>query len=331
LEEVENVLSKLLVLDRTITLDSIATIFAEKQKIVRKTGILEFFPSQDEYKVGGLQNLVKWLTKRSRVFSSEAQKAGIEPPKGVLITGIPGCGKSLTVKAAASIMKLPLLRFDVGKIFEGLVGASEQNMRTAIATAEAAAPAILWIDEIEKAFPSGQGELDGGTSIRVFGNFLTWMQEKTSPIFVMATSNNTSRLPPEMLRKGRFDEIFFVDLPLLEERCEIFRIHLEKRGKSPDDFDLTKLAEASEGFSGSEIEAAVQEAILDAFCDNRPTIDQQDIIRILERSPPLSARRKEEIEAIRNWANIQAVRASAVPQSSQHDRARQAAGRNIDY
>lgn len=334
LEEVENVLGRLLVREHKITPEAVTTIFEEKRKIIRKTGILEFFPaSENPSQVGGLENLKNWLQKRSRCFSNTlaAREAGIEPPKGVLLTGVPGCGKSLTVKAAAGMMRLPLLRLDVGKVFEGLVGSSERNMRTAIATAEAAAPAVLWIDEIEKGFPSGRGgDLDGGTSSRVFASFLTWMQEKTSPVFVMATSNNVSRLPPEMLRKGRFDEIFFVDLPVPRERREIFSIHLERRHKNPAMFDLDELAALSEGFSGAEIEEAIRSALLEAFDAGRPLV-QEDISLCLKRTPPLSRTMAEDIEAIRLWANERAVRASLLPPGPSGEASAKAAGRAIEF
>lgn len=203
--------------------DSVDIIVEEKRQIIKKTGVLEYVKSDlNMDDVGGLGNLKKWLKKRNRAWMSEAASYNLPAPKGVLITGVPGCGKSLTAKAISAYWKLPLLRMDIGRIFSGIVGSSEENMRNAIKTAEAVAPSILWIDEIEKGFSGVGGSNDSGTSTRVFGTFLTWMQEKKNPVFVVATANNIHALPSEMMRKGRFDEIFFVDLPTFEERKAIF-------------------------------------------------------------------------------------------------------------
>ena len=202
--------------------DLVTTVQQEKKQAVRKTGLLEYVDTDiDLAGVGGLDNLKRWLRRRDNSWLAEAAEYGIPAPRGVLITGVPGCGKSLTAKAVAASWRLPLLRMDIGKVFSGIVGSSESNLRTAIRSAEAAAPAVLWVDEIEKGFSGVGATGDSGTASRVFGSFLTWMQEKTAPVFVMATSNNVQSLPPELLRKGRFDEIFFVDMPAPDERAQI--------------------------------------------------------------------------------------------------------------
>jgi len=236
------------------------------------------------------------------------------------MTGVPGCGKSLTAKAIASAWGLPLLRLDIGKVFAGLVGSSEQNMRNAIRAAEATAPCVLWIDEIEKGFSGASGGSgDSGTSTRVFGSFLTWMQEKTSPVFVIATANNVSSLPPEFLRKGRFDEIFFVDLPTAPERRDVWDVHLRKRLHNERvsagivlTQDLTaRLAEATEGYAGAEIEQAVVVGLFDAFAERRP-LAEVDLFRAVDNMVPLSVTQAEQIAAIRSWAATRAVAATAI-------------------
>ena len=234
LSEAENAFARAMVEDGRLSIKDVEVILQEKEQIIKKTGILEFVNSNLKMEdVGGLENLKRWLRKRNKSWLESAQKFGLPSPKGVLITGVPGCGKSLISKAISEMWQLPLLRLDIGKIFSGLVGSSEENMRKAIQTAEAIAPSILWIDEIEKGFSGLSSTGDSGTTSRIFGHFLTWMQEKEKPVFVIATANNISILPPEMLRKGRFDEIFFVDLPTHRERVEIFKVHLAKRLKDP--------------------------------------------------------------------------------------------------
>src|SRR5213075_2059796 len=227
--EAENVLAKSIVRNKTF---DIPTVLSEKKHIIRKSGILEYYEAQESLdELGGLETLKLWLQKRRGAFTSKARDFGLPLPKGILLIGVPGCGKSLTAKAVGALWQMPLLRLDVGKIFAGLVGSSEENIRTVIKTAEAVAPAILWIDELEKGFSGtgSSGQTDGGITSRVFGSFITWLQEKTMPVFVIATANNVQALPPELLRKGRFDEIFFCDLPDREDRGAILDIHLRKK------------------------------------------------------------------------------------------------------
>src|SRR5690349_14673357 len=268
LGEAENVFAKIIVKDERLSGDDVNEVFAEKQQIIRKSGLLEYYATNETFSnVGGLTVLKDWLQKRAVAFTDEARAFGLPAPKGILMLGVQGCGKSLSAKAVSCLWQLPLLRFDMGRMFGSLVGSSEENVRRAIAVAESVAPAILWVDEIDKAFAGSQGSgaTDGGTTARVFGTFLTWLSEKTAPVFVVATANDISQLPPELMRKGRLDEIFFVDLPSNEEREEIFRIHLVKRGRDPQSFDLETLAKRAENFSGAEIEQAVISALYDAF------------------------------------------------------------------
>jgi hypothetical protein len=236
LKEAENVFAKTLVLDGTLDAEDVSIVFSEKQQIIKKSGLLEYFEHEESIgNVAGLENLKAWLAKRSNAFGERASAFGLPPPRGVLLLGVQGCGKSLCAKAVSSLWRLPLLRFDVGRMFGSLVGSSEENVRRAIQTAESVAPAVLWVDEIDKAFAGsvGSGGSDGGTASRVFGTFLTWLSDKTAPVFVIATANDISQLPPELLRKGRLDEIFFVDLPTEAERRVIFQIHLDKRRRDP--------------------------------------------------------------------------------------------------
>ncbi len=316
LHEAENAFARSMVADGRLDASDVETVLEEKRQTIRKSEILEFISSDLELRdVGGLENLKRWLDKRNAAWMDEARAYGLPAPKGVLITGVPGCGKSLLAKSIGAAWQLPLLRLDVGRVFSGYIGSSEQNMRTAIATAEAIAPSILWIDEIEKGF--GGGDLDGGTSMRVFGSFLTWMQEKTKPVFVIATANNIDRLPPELLRKGRFDEIFFVDLPTRSERMQIFGVHLTKRLKNPkiigdfriDSLACERLAGLTEGFVGAEIEQVVIAALFEAFSERRP-VRMADFERAIKETVPLSVTQAEQIRAIRAWASVRAVAAT---------------------
>lgn len=318
LQEAENAFARAMVEDGRLDINDLEVILEEKRQIIKKTEILEFIKSDlDMDDVGGLENLKRWLTKRNNSWLDSAQRYGLPAPKGALITGVPGCGKSLTAKCMSSMWQLPLLRLDVGKIFSGIVGSSEENIRTAIKTAEAIAPSILWIDEIEKGFGGVSSAGDSGTSTRVFGTFLTWMQEKTNPVFVIATANNIHALPAELLRKGRFDEIFFVDLPTLRERKDIFKLHMDKRLADPaviGEFQVTdevleKLADISEGFTGAEIEQAVISGLFEAFAEDR-SVRLEDFVKAIQNTVPLSITQAEQIRSIRDWANVRAVAAT---------------------
>jgi len=311
-EEAENAFAKALVNDGKFTEDDLPLIIREKKQIIRKTGVLEYYDLSETFAaVGGLAKLKMWLLNRADAFGSEAREFGLPEPKGLLLVGVQGCGKSLTAKAVASLWKLPLLRLDVGSLFGSYIGTSEQNMRKAIKIAESLSPAILWLDEIEKGFSgvSSSGISDGGTTARVFATFLTWLQEKTKPVFVVATANAIEQLPPEMLRKGRFDEIFFIDLPTLEERKSIMDIHLKKRKREPKRFAVDHLARKCEGFSGAEIEQAIISALYDAFAQKRD-ISTEDIQQAFSESVPLSTMMKEQIGAFRAWASDRARPAS---------------------
>lgn len=320
MQEAENAFCRAIVKLKGLDINAISIIHEEKNQVVKKTGVLEFVKSDlniDD--IGGLENLKKWLIRRNNSWSERAQAYNLPAPKGVLITGVPGCGKSLTAKAMSAIWGLPLLKLDMGKIFGGIVGSSEENMRKAIATAEAVSPSILWVDEIEKGFSGLKSGGDSGTSARVFGTFLTWMQEKTDPVFVIATANDISSLPPELLRKGRFDEIFFVDLPTTKEREKIFKVHINKRIKSSsvqheittDDSVCRELADLSAGYVGAEIEKIVISAMYEAFYANRG-LRKEDIIKAIKETVPLSSTQREQILELRAWAKERAVLATAV-------------------
>lgn len=318
--EAENVFAKSLVEKRKFDID---VILSEKEQIIRKSGILEYYPAQEAFNsVGGLDLLKDWMDKRTTSFTDKARDFGLPEPKGILLLGVQGCGKSLSAKAIGAQWKLPLLRLDIGKVFAGLVGASEENMRKALRVAESVAPAILWLDELEKGLSGIQssGSTDGGTTSRVFSTFLTWLQEKTVPVFVVATANQVEALPPELLRKGRFDEIFFIDLPSKEERAEIFGIHLRKRKRDPAKYDLDKLAEATPGYSGAELEQAVVEALYDAFEKKKEKPDYdlttEDIVKAARASVPLSMTMREKIAYLRDWASTRARDASSASPES---------------
>ena len=330
-EEAENVFAKSLVRTRDFDLE---TIMSEKKTIIRKSGILEFYETDKGMgDVGGLEILKDWFKKRARAFTREARDFGLPMPKGLLLLGIPGCGKSLTAKALGQQWQVPLLRLDVGKVFAGLVGQSEENMRKAIKTAEAVAPCILWLDELEKGFAGTQssGSTDSGTGARVFASFLTWLQDKTSPVFVVATANNVHMLPPELLRKGRFDEIFFVDLPTPEERGKIFGIHINKKNRDPEMFDLDQMIAATQGFSGSEIEQAIISCLYDLFEENKdfhrtdnsgddPTQaiqwNTERLVASCKEIIPLSYTMKEMIDGMRDWSRSRARVASETSSES---------------
>jgi SpoVK/Ycf46/Vps4 family AAA+-type ATPase len=312
LAEAENVFAKILVKNQRLDLDGIAEVFSEKQQIVRKSGLLEYHTATETFgNVGGLAALKDWLNKRATAFSDEARAFGLPVPRGILMLGVQGCGKSLCAKAVATQWQLPLLRFDMGRMFGSLVGSSEQNVRRAIAVAESIAPVILWVDEIDKAFAgaASSGNSDAGTTARVFGTFLTWLSEKTAPVFVVATANDISQLPPELLRKGRLDEIFFVDLPGQAEREEIFRIHIAKRGRDPVNYDIPACADATPDFSGAEIEEAINSALYDAFSAHQE-LATAHILQAIRQTVPLAKTMDEQIHRLRTWSEGRARNAS---------------------
>lgn len=313
LSEVENALARSIILDDKLDVSAVETILEETKQVIRKSRLLEYFEAKEEFnQIGGLEILRDWLNKRGGAFSRKAREFGLPEPKGVLLLGVQGCGKSLTCKAMAGLWKMPLLRLDMGSIFGGFVGQSEENMRRAIKTAESVAPCILWLDEIEKglAGTASSNFSDAGTTARVFSTFLTWLQEKSKPVFVAATANNISLLPPELLRKGRLDEIFFIDLPSARERSDIFAIHLKKKKRDPARFNLETLSALTEGFSGAEIEQVVVSALYDAFPQNRD-LTQADVEGAAKQMVPLSRTMKEEIENLRTWASARTRPASA--------------------
>jgi hypothetical protein len=312
LTEVENVFSKSLAkcegIEPRVVLD-------EKKHIIRKSGVLQYHEVDRAMgDVGGLNTLKTWLDQRGRAFSEEAREFGLPHPKGVLIVGIPGTGKSLTAKCIGSAWQMPVLRMDVGALFGQYVGQSEANFRKAIKTAEAISPCVLWIDEIEKGFGSASGSHDSGTSARVFGSFLSWMSEKTSQVFVVATANDVSALPPEMLRKGRFDELFFVDLPSQVDREEVFKIHISRLGRDSDKFDVKRLAEETNSFTGAEIEQVVVDGMYKAFAENRD-LECDDMVTAASNTVPLSTTMGTKIEALRKWANGRALLANTVQET----------------
>lgn len=313
-DEAEKVYRKAYVKRGKITEAEVDIVLSEKKQLIRRNGILEFIEEDETIdSVGGLEELKGWLVQRSNAFTERAREYGLPQPKGMLILGVPGCGKSLIAKTTARLWGLPLLRLDMGRVYDGsTVGRSEANLRGALKTAESISPAILFIDELDKAFggAGGSGDSDGGTSSRIFGSFLTWMQEKTSPIFVMATANRVERLPSEFLRKGRFDEIFFVDLPTQSEREAIFNIHLTKRKRDLDRFDMLQLSKVADGFSGAEIEQALIAAMYDAFAQDRE-FNQLDIISAIKSTLPLSRTMTEQVTALRDWARQRARPAAA--------------------
>jgi len=307
--EAENVFAKSLVMARRLDLD---VIVAEKKQIIQKSRVLEYYDAvEDMSYVGGMDDLKRWLRKRGLAFSERARRFGLPEPRGLLLLGVQGSGKSLVAKAVAGLWKMPLLRLDMGKVFSEMVGSSEENIRGALRLAESVSPSVLWVDELEKGL-AGLGSSDrsdAGTAARVFSSFLVWMQEKTAPVFVIATSNNIAGLPPELLRKGRFDEIFFVDLPNLEDRQEIFAIHLARRRRDPSGFDLASLARQTEGFSGAEIEQAIISALYDAF-EADGELTNEGVACSVKQTIPLSQTMQEQVTALRKWARTHARPAS---------------------
>jgi len=286
--------------DGRLAADDIQKVVERKAALIRDGGMLEYFPVEDNrHELGGFAKLKEWLGRAQLGFSTEAKAMNLAPPRGLLLVGVQGCGKSLAAKFIAREWRLPLLKLDAGRLYDKYIGESEKNFTRAMAMAESMAPVILWIDEIEKALvASGSGDADAGVGRRIFGLFLTWLQEKKADVFVVATANDLSLLPPELLRKGRFDEVFFVDLPSADERAEIFRLHLRLRKQDAARFDVAALAAACDGFSGAEIEQVVIAALYRALASKQPLAEPMLRQQIAE-TVPLSVSRREEIEALR--------------------------------
>ena len=304
LHQARQVIAHCLVERGTLSAEDVQTILKRKVQVIKDGGLLEYYPLEDNrFELGGFRNLKAWLDRAKVGFTPEAKSFNLTPPRGIMLVGVPGCGKSLAAKAIAREWHLPLLKLDAGRLFDKFIGESEKNFRKAIEMAESLSPIVLWIDEIEKAMSAGggSGDADGGLSRRLFGAFLTWLQEKKQDVFVVATANNLSALPPELLRKGRFDEIFFVDLPDKDERTAIWSIHLNLRKQDRAQFDLPKLVDASKGFSGSEIEQAVVAGLYRALYHKQP-LTTDLLIQELSHTVPLSVTRSEEINQLRATA-----------------------------
>ena len=303
LERIRRVLSKIIATYKTIDENSIQLLLNEKKQIIGQTEILEYWSVNETIsKIGGVDNLKNWLKKRKTSFGIQASNYGLPTPRGLLLVGIQGTGKSLTAKAIATEWQLPLLKLDVGKLFGGIVGESESRLRQMIEVAETISPCILWIDEIDKAFSNTSSTGDSGTSNRVLATFISWLSEKTKPVFVVATANNVDLLPLEIIRKGRFDEIFFLDLPQKQEREQIFKIHIQEfRPNSWKSFDYSKLAQLSEAFSGAEIRQSIIEAMYHAFYEKRE-FTTEDICLALTQLIPLSQLENNQTLKLKNWA-----------------------------
>jgi len=309
LERIRRVLSKIIATYKEVNIESLELIFAEKRQIISKTQILEFYPSKDKISdIGGLNNLKLWLKRRSGALSKKAIEYGLPSPRGLLLVGVQGTGKSLTAKAIANEWNLPLLRLDIGKLFGGIVGESESRMRQMIQLSEAVSPCVLWIDEIDKAFSGIDNQGDSGTTSRVLATFITWLSEKESSVFVVATANNIYKLPPEILRKGRFDEIFFIGLPNDKEKELIFKVHLSRlRPKSWTSYDISYLAKSARNFSGAEVEESITEAMHIAFSENRE-FTTEDIALSIEQFIPLAELNHDKIDELQEWADAGKIR-----------------------
>jgi SpoVK/Ycf46/Vps4 family AAA+-type ATPase len=313
-EEAERAISQALVTRYALCPESVTDVLDAKKQLLRHSGMLEFVEACDNMAaVGGLENLKHWLGRRRGAWEDAAREFGLEPPRGMIILGVQGCGKSLSARAVAGEWKLPLVKFDTSAVYDKYIGETEKRIRKVFQTAEGLAPCVLWIDELEKVF-AGSGpdsaSADAGVSSRLLASFLSWMQDRKAAVFVAATCNNVSALPPELIRKGRFDELFFVDLPSQAERKQIFSIQLAKRKRNPADFDLEKVAAAAKGYSGAEIDAAVQGALYAAYAEKK-ALATPSLLDALAETVPLSITRAEEIAALREWARTRAVAASA--------------------
>ncbi len=308
LDEARRVLTRVMLEDGRLAPDDLPRVLRSKAEAIAREGLLEYVPVEETMEgVAGLAGLKDWLARRRAVVADPAKAAeyGLPFPRGILLLGVPGCGKSLSARAVAADWGLPLLRLDPAALYDRYLGESEKNFARALATAERLAPSVLWIDEVEKAFAAGGGE-DGGSSSRVLGGFLSWMQDRKADVFVVATANDVSRLPPEMLRKGRFDEVFFVDLPGAEARAALFALHLRRRKLDPGRFDVPSLASAAEGFSGSEVEQAIVSSVYSALAAGQAPSSAALAVEI-GRTRPLSVTRAEEIARLRDWARERTV------------------------
>jgi ATP-dependent 26S proteasome regulatory subunit len=313
-EEAERAISQTLVGRLALSPDCVTDVLDAKKALLKRSEMLEFVDADETMaSVGGLDNLKNWLARRRNSWDERAREFGLEPPKGIIIMGVQGCGKSLCARAVAGEWKLPLVKFDTAAIYDKYIGETEKRIQKVFKVAEGLAPCVLWIDELEKVF-AGSGpdsaSADAGVSSRLLASFLCWMQERKAPVFVAATCNNVSALPPELIRKGRFDELFFVDLPDEAERKQIFAIQLARRKRKPADYDLDRVAGAAKGFSGAEIESAVQGAMYAAF-SRKQELSGEDLLTALSSTVPLSVTRSEEIATLREWAKDRAVWASA--------------------
>jgi hypothetical protein len=313
-EEADRTISHAIVNRRGLTPETVTDVLAAKKELLRHSGSLEFIDASDKLAgVGGLDNLKQWLAQRRGSWEDSARKFGLDPARGVIILGVQGCGKSLCARAIAGEWNLPLVKFDSAAIFDKYIGESEKHIEKVFCVAEVLAPCVLWIDELEKVF-AGSGadsaSVDAGVSSRLLASFLSWMQDRKAPVFVAATCNNVSALPPELIRKGRFDELFFVDLPSQPERKQILALQLSKHNRDSATFDLDRIATAARGFSGAEIEAAVQSALYAAY-SKKQELSTQILIDVISQTVPLSVTRAEEIEAQRDWAKTRAVPASS--------------------
>ena len=312
-EEAERAISQTLVARYALCPDTIADVLKAKKDLLRHSGMLEFIDASENMgSVGGLDNLKHWLEQRRGAWEDAARDFGLDPPRGVIILGVQGCGKSMCARAIAGEWKLPLVKFDTAAVYDKYIGETEKRIQKVFQVAEGLAPCVLWIDELEKVF-AGSGpdsaSVDAGVSSRILAAFLGWMQERKAPVFVAATCNNVTALPPELIRKGRFDELFFVDLPNQSERKQIFAIQLKRRKRNPEDFDLDRVATSARGYSGAEIDAAVQTALYAAYSSKQP-LSTQALLDALKSTIPLSTTRAEEIQALRQWAETRAVAAS---------------------
>ena len=312
-EEAERAISQTLVARYALCPETITDVLEAKKELLRHSGMLEFIDTfENMASVGGLDNLKRWLAQRRGAWEDAAREFGLEPPRGVIILGVQGCGKSMCARAIAGEWKLPRVKFDTAAVYDKYIGETEKRIQKVFQVAEGLAPCVLWIDELEKVL-AGSGpdsaSVDAGVSSRILAAFLGWMQERKAPVFVAATCNNVTALPPELIRKGRFDELFFVDLPNQSERKQIFAIQLNRRKRNPSEFDLDRIAAAAKGYSGAEIDAAVQTALYAAYSSKQP-LSVQALLDALKGTVPLSTTRAEDIQALREWARTRAVPAS---------------------